>query len=370
MSAAATQAENVILVLNAGSSSLKFRIFGARPDLPLLANGRVTGIGTQPEFSVNGQPIPIQVVSLDQAAALQAILAWVDDNDQGWHIQAVGHRIVHGGEDFTAPVVLSRAVLERLATLVPLAPLHQPHALSAIDTLSALYPAQLQIGCFDTAFHAGHAPVFRDYALPQSLREQGVRRYGFHGLSYEWVAEVLRTRHPALAQGRVVVAHLGNGASLCALQACKSIDTTMGMTALDGLPMGTRCGSIDPGVTLYMMRQLGMSGDEIDHILSHESGLKGLSGISSDMRTLAASGSPSARLAIDFFTMMAAQHAARMAVALGGIDALLFTGGIGEHDAAVREAICNHLAFLQPFEVLVVEADEERMIAGHCLTLL
>lgn len=361
---------DVILVLNAGSSSLKFRVFAATAALPLLANGRITGIGSRPEFMVDGKPAGALDDGVDQAQALRALLEWVDHNDNSWRIRAVGHRIVHGGEHYAAPVALSAQVMERLDTLVPLAPLHQPHALAAVRAMAQIYPDTLQIGCFDTAFHAGHDRLFREYALPGSLRERGVRRYGFHGLSYEWITHVLRERHPNLAQGRVVAAHLGNGASLCAMKAGKSIDTTMGMTALDGLPMGTRCGSIDPGVTLYMMRQLGMSGDDIDHVLSHESGLKGLSGISGDMRTLSESGSEAARFAIDFFCMMTAQHAARMAVALGGIDALVFTGGIGEHDATVREAVCRHLAFLGGFEVLVVEADEERMIAGHCLEFL
>lgn len=361
---------NAILVLNAGSSSLKFRVFKAESRLPLLADGRVTGIGTQPEFAVDGKVIRTFPGSLDQAAALREILRWLEHNDQAWNIKAIGHRIVHGGEYFTAPVVLTDEVLEQLATLIALVPLHQPHALSAVKTLAALYPQPVQIGCFDTAFHAGQAPVFRHYALPRQLREQGVRRYGFHGLSYEWIAHVLQTHHPALAKGRVVAAHLGNGASLCAMQAGKSVDTTMGMTALDGLPMGTRCGSLDPGAPLYMMRQLGMSADEIDHVLSYDSGLKGLSGISGDMRELAASDSAETRFAIDFFTLMTAQHVARMAVALNGMDALVFTGGIGEHQSGIRESILRHLGFLQPFTVLVVEADEERMIASHCLRLL
>ncbi len=361
---------DVVLVLNAGSSSLKFRVFGAQPGLPLLANGRVTGIGSRPEFSVDGKPAGSLDATCDQAQALRAITDWIDRHDDSWHLRAVGHRIVHGGEHYAAPVVLSAPVMQQLESLVPLAPLHQPHALAAVRAMARIYPGTAQIGCFDTAFHAGHAPVFREFALPASLRERGVRRYGFHGLSYEWIAHVLRERHAPLAAGRVVAAHLGNGASLCAMRDGKSIDTTMGMTALDGLPMGTRCGSIDPGVTLYMMRQLGMSGDEIDHALSHESGLLGLSGISSDMRTLTENGSEAARFAIDYFCMMTAQHAARMAVALGGIDALVFTGGIGEHSAPVREAVCRHLAFLGPFEVLVVQADEERMIAGHCLEFL
>ncbi len=361
---------DVILVLNAGSSSLKFRVFGATPELPLLTNGRVTGIGSRPEFSADGHAASKLPADIDQAGALAHITAWIDRLDDDWNMRAIGHRIVHGGNRHDAPVLLSAAVMAELETLVPLAPLHQPHALAAIRTLAAIYPEPLQVGCFDTAFHAGQERLFREYALPATLRERGVRRYGFHGLSYEWVARQLQQRHPHLAQGRVVAAHLGNGSSLCAMRAGRSVDTTMGMTALDGLPMGTRCGSIDPGVTLYMMRQLGMSGDAIDHALSSQSGLLGLSGISSDMRTLLESRSEEARFAIDFYCTMTAQHAARMAVALGGIDALVFTGGIGEHAAPVREAICARLAFLGNFEALVVEADEERMIAGQCLTFL
>lgn len=361
---------DVILVLNAGSSSLKFRVFGAHSSLPLLANGRITGIGSRPEFIVDGKPAGQLDAGIGQEQALRALIKWIDEHDDSWRVRTVGHRIVHGGEHYAAPVVLTKEVMDTLETLVPLAPLHQPHALAAVRAMVQCYPDPLQVGCFDTAFHAGHAPVFREYALPVTVRQHGVHRYGFHGLSYEWMAQVLRERHPQLAQGRVVGAHLGNGASLCAMLNGKSIDTTMGMTALDGLPMGTRCGSIDPGVTLYMMRQLGMSGDEIDHVLSHQSGLLGLSGISSDMRTLAESDSEQARFAIDFFCMMTAQHAARMAVALGGMDALAFTGGIGEHAVTVRDKICSHLAFLGHFDVLVVEADEERMIASHCLAFL
>lgn len=359
-----------ILVLNAGSSSLKFRVFGGTDALPLLANGRITGIGAQPEFSVDGVRIKSLPATLTQQDALGEIMAWLSARETAWQIGVIGHRIVHGGADIAEPTLLNDAVLRVLDGLVPLAPLHQPHALSAVRTLRTLYPQAQQIGCFDTAFHAAHAPVFRQYAVPQSLRDQGVHRYGFHGLSYEWVAQVLASAHSHLAKGRVVAAHLGNGASLCALHAGKSIDTTMGMTALDGLPMGTRCGSIDPGVTLYMMRQLGMDADAIDHLLSHESGLKGLSGISGDMQVLAASDRPEAAFAIDFFTMMTAQHVARMAVALGGMDALVFTGGIGEHHAAVRDAIVARLAFLPAFETVIIGADEERMIAQHCLTIM
>ena len=361
---------DAIFVLNAGSSSLKFRVFGAGDRLPLLANGRITGIGSSPQFSVDGKIYKQFPADLNQAGALQEIIDWLKHTGKEWNIVAMGHRIVHGGEDFVMPVILTSNVLDKLAELIPLAPLHQPHALSAVKILKALYPEPVQIGCFDTSFHAGHTPLFRHYALPRHLRDRGVRRYGFHGLSYEWTAHVLAGKYPELAKGLVVAAHLGNGASLCAMRAGKSIDTTMGMTALDGLPMGTRCGSIDPGVLLYMMRELDMSADKIDTMLSYESGLKGLSGISGDMRELLASTNEESRFAVEFFTMMTAQHVGRMAVALGGMDALVFTGGIGEHEESVREAIISHLDFLRPFEVLVVEADEERMIAGHCLKLI
>lgn len=361
---------DAIFVLNAGSSSLKFRLFGSEADLPLLSSGRITGIGSNAKLIVNGKTIETFPQLLNQEQALNAILDWLKQQSDHWNITIMGHRIVHGGEAFTEPVRLNGDILEKLATLIPLAPLHQPHALSGVKTLQSLYPKTVQIGCFDTAFHAGHAQVFRQYALPKQFRESGVRRYGFHGLSYEWIAHVLSTQYPELVQGRTVAAHLGNGASLCAMQMGKSVDTTMGMTALDGLPMGTRCGSIDPGVVLHMLRQLGLSADEVDRILSYESGLKGLSGVSSDMQELLESDSADARFAIDFFTMMTAQHVARMAVALGGIDTLAFTGGIGEHSKKIRDDIAVHIHFLQPFTALVVEADEERMIAAHCLRLL
>ena len=361
---------DAIFVLNAGSSSLKFRLFGMEDDLPLLSSGRITGIGSDAKFIVNGKTIEAFPQSLNQDQALTVIVDWLKQQSEHGNIIVMGHRIVHGGETFTEPVRLNEDILKKLGTLIPLAPLHQPYALSAVKTLQSLYPNTVQIGCFDTAFHAGHAQVFSQYALPKKFREAGVRRYGFHGLSYEWIAQVLAKEHSQLAQGRIVAAHLGNGASLCAMQMGKSVDTTMGMTALDGLPMGTRCGSIDPGAVLYMLRELGLKPDEVDHILSYDSGLKGLSGVSSDMQELVESDSEEARFAINYFTMMTAQHVARMAVALGGIDTLVFTGGIGEHSEKIRNDIVHHIHFLQPFIILVVEADEERMIAAHCLRLL
>ncbi len=360
---------NAVFVLNAGSSSLKFRIFSANKKLELLADGRIIGIGSSPEFIINGKTISRLPKSTKQSDALAAILDWLKSNSE-WDIKIIGHRIVHGGEDYTTPVELKPAILKNLAKLNPLAPLHQPHALSAVNTLIKLFPAAKQIGCFDTAFHSRHSEIFRHYALPKDLRDKGIRRYGFHGLSYEWIAHSIKTNYPKLYNGKIVAAHLGNGASLCAIKKGKSIDTTMGMTALDGLPMGTRCGSIDPGVTLYMIRELGMDGEKIDRILSYESGLKALSGISGDMRELSSSKTPEAKFAIDYFAMMTAQHVARMAVAISGLDTLVFTGGIGEHHSKVRNKIIGHLKFMPSFKTLVIRADEERMIAGHCLKFL
>ncbi len=355
-----------LLVLNAGSSSLKFRLFD--PDLALLANGRITGIGSDATFQLEGaQPQNLPSYTT-QEQALHAMLHWLIE--QPWTLRAITHRIVHGGSNYTAPTRLNDAILAQLETLVPLAPLHQPHALSAIRLLATLYPDLPQIGCFDTAFHANHSRVFSEYAVSKSLRTQGIRRYGFHGLSYDWIMQQLQIHHPEQAAGRVVAAHLGNGASLCAIHNGKSIDTTMGMTALDGLPMGTRCGQIDPGALLYMQRELQLDAAAIEHTLSYDSGLKGLSGISNDMRELRASAHPDAAFAIEFFTMMTAQHIARMAVAIGGMDMLVFTGGIGENDAQLRSDIQKLLAFMPAFTTLTIPANEEQLMAQQCITLL
>ncbi len=356
---------DAILVLNVGSSSIKASVFAATDDLPLLAQGGVSGIGGSPELRWDGA-VPRQLpMDCSQERALREVVQWVNSSGGHWRLRAVGHRIVHGSERFVAPVVLTKQVCEELATLVPLAPLHQANNLSAVRVVAELDPDLLQIGCFDTAFHADHDLLFRYYALPKYLRECGIRRYGFHGLSYEWIARVLQTQYPEVSGGRVVAAHLGNGASLCAMRACKSVDTTMGMSTLDGLPMGTRCGSIDPGAILYMLRELGFDVDRIERILSRESGLAGLSGISHDVRELLASDRQEAGFALRFYALMTAQHVARMAVSLGGIDALVFTGGIGEHAVPVRQMILKQLSCLLPFEVLVIAANEARMIAEH-----
>lgn len=360
----------VILVLNAGSSSLRASVFEAATDLPLVSSGRIERIGTQAEFSWNGKVIEKFPTTLNHADALRELLALIQRCSGNWSLQAVGHRIVHGGEHFSAPVILTSKVIQQLESLIPLAPLHQPTCLAAVYAIAESHPDILQIGCFDTAFHTHHAPMFRHYALPKYLRDQGICRYGFHGLSYEWVARKLAREHTNIARGRVVVAHLGSGASLCAMRMGESVDTTMGMTTLDGLPMATRCGSIDPGVVLYILRELNLKADRVEQILSCESGLRGLSGISHDMQELLTSKSEEADFAIDFFCMMAAQHIARMAVSIGGLDALVFTGGIGENVEPVRTHIKEMLSFMMPFDELIITSNEARMIAEHCWPLI
>jgi acetate kinase len=359
-----------ILVLNVGSSSVKASVFEAAEDLRPLSHGGITGIGTHPEFVWNGTEVRHLPESLSHAAALRESVEWIIESGGDWRFGGVGHRIVHGGQKYTAPVLLTPQVRKELGTLVPLAPLHQANNLRGVGVVAELCPELPQIGCFDTAFHAKHDPLFQLYALPLHVRNSGIRRYGFHGLSYELVARVLGLEHPGIAAGRVVVAHLGSGASLCAMRAGSSIDTTMGMTTLDGLPMGTRCGSIDPGAVLFMLRQLNLDADRIEQILFRESGLLGLSGISGDVRDLLASKSQDAEFALRFYALMTAQAVARMVVSLGGIDALAFTGGVGEHAASVREMILGHLSWMTPFEVLVIAANEDYMIAEHCREVL
>lgn len=355
-----------LLVLNTGSSSVKFRLFSLAPDMPLLAGGKVSDIGGTPVFHVEKEK-RILAVNTSHNTALDTILQWLNENNHEDGIKAAAHRIVHGGTHYTTPVLLTPEVMENLRSLEKLAPLHQPHNLAGINILAEKAPDLKQYGCFDTAFHAAHDPLFSSFALPRAIRDQGVHRYGFHGLSYDWIAHCLRTDFPHLAQGRVVAAHLGNGASLCAIKNGASVDTTMGMTALDGLPMGTRCGSIDAGVILYMLRDLGLTADQVENILYEESGLKGLSGISNDVKTLSESTADSARFALDYFALKAAQGIAAMAVSIGGMDGLIFTGGIGENSQIIRQKILNHLPFLPDFESHVIPANEER---GMALTLI
>ncbi|MBU6474901.1 MAG: acetate/propionate family kinase [Alphaproteobacteria bacterium] len=356
-----------VLVINAGSSSVKFSLFADNAELKLLAGGQVAGIGTAPVFVADDEKKPLAPGSTHEEA-LRFILGWIEEKKHP-PIGVAAHRVVHGGTLFRAPVAVTPEIMEKLRGLKALAPLHQPHNLAAIDILTKLKPDMRQIACFDTAFHAEHDPLFGVYALPPELADKGIRRYGFHGLSYEWIAHVLRRDHPALAGGRVIVAHLGNGASLCAMKDGKSVDTTMGMTALDGLPMGTRSGALDPGAVIYMVRDLGLSPEKAEHILYNASGLKGLSGLSNDVKTLLESDDPKAAFALDYFSLRVAQFMGMMAVALGGVDGVVFTGGIGEHAAAVRENVLRRVAFLQPFETHVIPANEERIMAMHAVAL-
>jgi len=354
-----------LLTLNTGSSSVKFRLFGLEKTLPLLAGGWGGGYCGHPVFDVRKEGKKLESYTLSEDAsheeAIDLILKWLDD--QRFTLKAAAHRIVHGGEQYAAPVKLDEGAMKYLRSLEPLAPLHQPHNLAAVDILQSRQPGLPQMGCFDTAFHARHGRLFHEFALPQSIRDQGVKRYGFHGLSYDWIAHCLKTDYPHLVEGKVVVAHLGNGASLCAMQNGRSIDTTMGMTALDGLPMGTRCGALDAGAVLYMLRDLGLSPDETENILYNESGLKGLSGLTNDVKVLSESTDKKAVFALDYFAMKAAQFIATMAVSLGGMDALIFTGGIGENFEEIRIMILRHLSFLPPFEHHIIPANEERAMA-------
>ncbi len=359
---------DTLLVLNSGSSSLKFQLFAQDDAQTLLASGQVKALGSAPLFVVKkaGDDQSVEKSLPPDAThetALREILSWIESGNRGWVMTAAGHRVVHGGTEFTAPVIVTPSVIERLRALIPLAPLHQPHNVSGMVLLEKLKPGLPQVACFDTAFHATQDPLFSTFALPENLRQKGVRRYGFHGLSYEWISGALQRDYPDLAKGRVVVAHLGAGSSLCALKNGKSVATTMGMTALDGLAMGTRCGHIDPGVLIYMARDLGLSINEVEQILYKESGLKGLSGIDSEVKALLASTDPRAVFAMDYFVMRTAQFISMMVTALGGIDALVFTGGIGENSAQIRDAIVARLAFLGPIRAFPIPTNEERIIA-------
>lgn len=371
-----------ILTLNAGSSSVKFSVYLADETLTPHAHGQVESIGDDARLSLeSGATRRQEQVNADtQAAALGFILEAIDPLLQGRRVSGIGHRVVHGGRRFDGPAVLSADVVDQLDALSPLAPLHQPANLAGVAAAKEAFPDAIQVGCFDTAFHRKHPWVNDTFALPRQLYDEGVRRYGFHGLSYQYVAETLRQDAPNLAKGRVIVAHLGNGASMCALRDCVSIGSTMGFSALDGLPMGTRCGQLDPGVILYLLDQ-GMTAEEITTLLYKQSGLLGLSGISHDMRTLVESKAPEARQAIDYFTFRLRREIGAMAAVLGGVDALVFCGGIGEHAPSIRSDAVRGLDYLglriddpanqrsEPkissgeLPILVVPTDEERVIA-------
>jgi acetate kinase len=305
----------------------------------------VEGIGVKARLTVEGgRPEPVDAG--DHGAALALVADCLERQLDGARPAAIGHRVVHGGARYAEPVIVDDAVMAALESLVPLAPLHQPHELAAIRAVRARWPGVPQVACFDTAFHRTRPEVATMFALPRALHDSGVRRYGFHGISYESIAEQLPSIAPEVADGRVVVAHLGNGASLCGLRARRSVDTTMSFSALDGLPMGTRVGDLDPAVVLYLQQARGMSVGEVQTLLYTQSGLLGVSGISSDVRELLANPSPGARLALDYFAYRIAREAGALAVSLGGLDAVVFTAGIGEHAAPVRAAVCEHLAWL------------------------
>jgi len=389
---------DTILVVNAGSSSVKFQVFAVDADgrLQRQLKGQMDGIGSRPRLRATGgngnaladRAYPIEAVA-DVSTALRVAGSWLRD-ELRIAPMAVGHRVVHGGPDYDRPVLIDHGLLARLERYIPLAPLHQPHNLAPIKTLLADLPSLPQIACFDTAFHRCHERVADYYAIPYQLYEEGVRRYGFHGLSYEYIAKTLPKVAPEIAAGRVIVAHLGSGASMCALRGGRSVESTMGFTALDGLPMGTRPGQIDPGVVLYLLSEKGMTPAKVQDFLYRDCGLKGLSGVSNDMRELLESRDPRAAFAVDYFAYRVGLNAGTLAAALQGIDAFVFTAGIGENSSAIRARVAEKLGWLgialdaaengknalkishsgSRIPVYVVPTDEERMIAEHTLSVL
>jgi len=388
----------VVLVLNAGSSSLKFCVYqiAEANAWHMEARGQIEGIGTAPRFSAKdgagaslGDQLLDQTVR-DARSGLEFLAGWLRDRFHGSRVLGVGHRVVHGGARYAVPTIVTPEILKALQALVPLAPLHQPYNLAAIEAVSERLPGVPQVACFDTSFHRGHEPVAEIVPLPEDIRRTGVQRYGFHGLSYEYIASVLPQVAPEIARGRVIVAHLGSGASLCALNNGKSVDSSFGFTALDGLCMGTRPGALDPGVVLYLFQGLGLSTKDVEATLYKKSGLLGISGISNDMRDLLASSEAPAQLAVAYFVYRAAKEIGALAAVLRGIDGLVFTAGIGENSAAIREKICEASSWLgieldreangrnaprisktaSRVSAWVVRTNEELMIARHTASLL
>ena len=355
-----------IAVLNAGSSSVKFSVFAENgADLRLRARGQIEGLFTAPHFVAKGADGATLAekdwgdgTRLGHDGALDHLIGFLRERQGTLTLTGVGHRVVHGGMEYSRPVRVDAEVLEALQKYVPLAPLHQPHNLAPIRRLLERSPALPQVACFDTAFHRTNADLVQMFGLPYSMFEDGVRRYGFHGLSYEYIASVLPQHSVRAAAGRTIVLHLGNGASMCALQAGRSVASTMGFTAVDGLMMGTRTGNLDPGVVLYLMDQRGMDARAVEKLLYSQSGLLGVSGVSSDMRTVLDSQEPRARLAIDLYCYRIRRELGSLAAALGGVDALVFTGGIGENSAAIRARVLDDAAWLG------VERDADANDAG------
>src|SRR6185369_17252089 len=388
--------DDYALVLNAGSSSLKFSVF-QRPtgaNWRLEARGQIEGIGVSPRLTVkdsDGETLADQSADVpDGRAAVNTLAAWLKVKYGGSRVLGIGHRVVHGGARFTGPTILNPQVLEQLRELIPLAPLHQPYNLGAIEAAMNRLPDVPQVACFDTSFHRGQPAVAELLPLPRELRQAGLQRYGFHGLSYEYIASVLPEVAPKIAHGRVIVAHLGSGASLCALKEGKSLDSTLGFTALDGLCMGTRPGSIDPGVVLHLFQSLNLSAKEVETLLYKKSGLLAISGISNDMRDLLGRAEPDARLAVDYFVYRIAKEIGALTAVLGGLDGLVFTAGIGENSPEIRQRICDACSWLgvelnesandkrgpeistsrSKISVWVIPTNEELMIPRHTGSLL
>lgn len=385
-------------VINAGSSSIKFSLFRLNGEaLDLELRGQVEAIYTAPHFiahertgTISGERRRAEGTKLGHAGALDHLFAHIRAHLGGAHLVGIGHRVVHGGLEYTQPVLVDRSTLKALGKFIPLAPLHQPHNLAPIQVLFEVSPEVPQVARFDTSFHRSNPEIAHMFALPAALHAEGIRRYGFHGLSYEYVASVLDSLDAKAAHGRTVVLHLGAGSSMCAMHDGKSVASTMGFTAVEGLPMGTRCGALDPGVMLYLMDQRGMDARAIEKLIYHRSGLLGVSGISSDMRTLLASDEPGAKLAVDLYLYRIRRELGSLAAALDGLDAIVFTAGIGEHSGLIRERICRDAAWLgvqldpaanaasgprisavaSGVSAWVVPTNEELMIARHTRRLL
>jgi acetate kinase len=390
--------DDYALVLNAGSSSLKFCVLRrpAAQAWQLEARGQIDGIGTSPTLSAKDgndavlTHAPLDATVKDGRGAIDALASWLRFKFGSARLCGVGHRVVHGGAKYDLPVLVTRDVLVELYELIPLAPLHQPYNLAAIERIAERMPDVPQVACFDTSFHSSHSAIAKLIPFPKALRESGLQRYGFHGLSYEYIASVLPEVAPEIAGGRVIVAHLGSGASLCALKAGVSVDSTLGFTALDGLCMGTRPGALDPGVVLYLFQNLGLSAKEVETLLYKKSGLFGISGISNDMRELLSSDDPDARLAIEYFVYRVAKEVGSLASVLGGLDGLVFTAGIGENSPEIRKRICDACSWLgleldpdanagkgprislsrSKVSIWVIPTNEELMIARHTGALL
>ncbi|WED43352.1 acetate/propionate family kinase [Legionella cardiaca] len=386
---------NHAIVINSGSSSIKFAIYKFTPSLDKLLHGVIENLQIEPTlklFDHQNTLIRQQGFSkdCDYKFFFELLFSALKNNQLGFNITVAGHRVVHGGNDFHAPTLVSPEIVQQLQKFIPFAPLHQPYNLEAITTISQLYPELKQVICFDTAFHTTHPPVANQFGLPRSLTEEGIKRYGFHGLSYEFIMHRLNAINTHKSQKRIVIAHLGNGASMCAVNHGKSLDSTMGFTAVDGLVMGTRCGNLDPGVILYLSQAKKMSPEEIQNLLYKQSGLLGVSGISSNMQHLLEIDSAPAKEAIDLFVYRIRRELGALSAVLGGLDVLVFTGGIGEHAWQIREAVCQNNAWLgikldphanksnqltihdksSSVDLYVIPTDEEWVIANHCYQLI